>query len=189
MEHTNIYYLHKGDNIPFYIGKTNKPEWRIGGHRKLFGPNTKLEIIDEVLKKDFKFWECYWIEQLTSWGFKLENKNKGGGGAVKQNFKPSRGIKISKANKGMKKSHKGKPFSDEHKTSIKETRGFLKDREVTWLSQPVLQYDLDGNFIREFGSQLEAQYIMEKPNSDGVGACCRGNQKTAYGFKWKYKNK
>ena len=28
---------------------------------------------------------------------------------------------------------------------------------------------------------------MGKENSDGVGACCRGNQKTAYGFKWKYK--
>jgi hypothetical protein len=29
---------------------------------------------------------------------------------------------------------------------------------------------------------------MDKPKSDGVGACCRGDQKTAYGYKWKYKN-
>jgi hypothetical protein len=29
---------------------------------------------------------------------------------------------------------------------------------------------------------------MGKPKSDGVGAVCRGNQKTAYGYKWEYKN-
>jgi hypothetical protein len=28
---------------------------------------------------------------------------------------------------------------------------------------------------------------MKKPNSDGVGAVCRGKQPTAYGFIWKFK--
>ena len=34
--------------------------------------------MDEV--EDWKFWESYWIEQFRCWGFKLENKNNGGGG-------------------------------------------------------------------------------------------------------------
>jgi len=187
MEHTKIYFIHNGDNTPFYIGKSNRPQGRVGHHRKNFGENITLEIIDKVPLNEWKFWETYWIEQFKSWGFDLKNKNKGGGGATKQNFSSQRNKKIAKANMGMSKSHKGKPLSEEHKAAIKKTRGFLKDREVTWLSQPVLQYDLDGNFIKEFASQTEAQYIMGKPNSDGIGACCRGNQKTAYGYKWKYK--
>jgi len=187
MEHTIIYYLHKGDNIPFYVGKTNRLQGRISSHRKRFGKNVILEEIDNVSLSEWKFWECYWIEQFTNWGFVLKNKNNGGGGATKQNFSPQRSKKISKARLGKPMPHKGKPFSEEHKAKIKATRGFLKERENTWVAKPVLQYDLDGNFISEFVSQQEAQYIMGKPNSDGVGACCRGTQKTAYGYKWKYK--
>lgn len=187
MEHTKIYFIHDGDNIPFYVGKSNRLRGRISSHRKTFGNNIILEVIDEVPLSEWKFWENYWIEQFKSWGFNLKNKNNGGGGATKQNFSPQRNKKISKARLGKPMPHKGKSFSKEHKAAIRETRGFLKDRKVTWLSQPVLQYDLDGNFIKEFVSQTEAQYIMGKPNSDGVGACCRGKQKTAYGYKWKYK--
>ena len=119
----------------------------------------------------------------------LNNLNNGGGGATKQNFSPERSIKIGKAQQGMLKSHKGKSFSKEHKQAIKETRSFLKDRPVTWLAQPILQYDLDKNLIQEFKSQKQAQIYMNKPNSDGVGACCRGNQKSAYGYIWQFKNK
>lgn len=188
MEHTKIYYLHKGDDVPLYIGKSNRVQGRMGHHKKKFGENITLEIIDKVPINEWKFWESYWIEQFKNWGFNLKNKNKGGGGATKQNFSIERGKKISKAHLGMSKSHKGKSFSKEHKAKIKATRGFLKNRPNTWQTKPVLQYDLEGNFIKEFASQIEAQYIMGKPKSDGIGAVCRGKQKTAYGYKWKFKN-
>jgi hypothetical protein len=83
--------------------------------------------------------------------------------------------------------HKGKKFTEEHKEKIKSTRGFLQSRPNTWTNQPVLQYNLDGTFIREFGSQLEASYFLQV-KGDGVGACCRGKQKSAYGYIWKFKN-
>jgi len=192
MEHTKIYYIHKGDNIPFYIGKTKHEYFRLNNHKQTYGPEVQMEIISEV--KNWKHWEKYYIKKYTDLGYKLTNGNKGGGGpdyltqeTKDKIFTPERAKKISKARKGITMAHKGKPFSKEHKAKIKATRDFLKGRPNTWQSKPVLQYDLDGNLIREFVSQQEAQYIMGKPNSDGVGACCRGNQKTAYGYKWKYK--
>ncbi len=152
-----------------------------------------MEVISEV--KDWRRWEQYYIQKYKDLGYKLENKNKGGGGVdvVSQETKykiknhPTRGKKISKSRKGKSTRLKGRKLTEEHKAKIKSKRGHLKGRANTWFVKPVLQYDLDGNFIKEFGSQTEAQYIMGKPSSDGVGACCRGNQKSAYGFKWKYK--
>jgi len=187
MEHTKIYYLHKGDHIPFYVGKSNRIEGRKSCHRKNFGPDTIIEIIDEVPLDEWKFWEGYWIEQIKCWGFILENKNQGGGGVTKQNFGPERAKKIRKATLGKPKSHKGRSLTEEHKAKIKATRGYIKDRVNTWTSTPVLQFDLDGNFVKEWASQKEATtYLGVK--GDGVGACCRGRQKKAYGFIWKYKN-
>ena len=182
-----------GDNIPFYVGKSRRHLERFENHKQTYGSNVKMEIISEV--KNWRRWEKYYIKKYKDLGYQLENKNKGGGGAdvVSQETidkiknHPTRGKQISKANKGKTMAHKGKPFSKEHKAKIKATRDCLKTRKNTWQSKPVLQYDLNGNFIKEFASQQEAQYIMDKPKSDGIGAVCRGKQKTAYGYKWKFK--
>jgi hypothetical protein len=170
------------------IGKTVKIQDRIGAHKKKFGANIIMETIDEVDTSNWIFWERYWISQFKTWGFNLVNKNDGGGGSTKCNFGPERGEKISIANKGLSKSHKGKPFTEEHKSKIKAKRSHLKTRENTWTSVPTIQMSLEGIFIKEWDSQTQAQLYFNKPNSDGVGACCRGEQKTAYGYKWKFKN-
>ena len=68
-----IYVLEKNE-LPFYIGKAKNAVRRYHGHRRTFGLDIKLQIIDEV--EDWKFWESYWIEQFQQWGFILENKNK-----------------------------------------------------------------------------------------------------------------
>jgi hypothetical protein len=109
-------------------------------------------------------------------------------------FNKERNMKISLANKGKKYNKKQKPsknikriFTEEHKTKIKAKRGHLLGRKNTWQQIPVLQYDLEMNFINEYISQKAAQIAFNKPNTDGIGAVCRGNQKTAYGFIWKFK--
>ena len=193
MEHTKIYYLHRGNGIPFYIGKSKNSYDRLQNHKQTYGPSVEMVIISEV--KNWKRWEQYYIKKYKDLGYNLENKNKGGGGVdfvseeTKQKISnhPTRGKLIAIANTGMTKIHKGRPFTEDHKNKIRETRDFLKSRPNTWQKIPVIQCDLEENPMREFGSQTEAQYIMGKPNSDGVGACCRGHQKTAYGYKWKYK--
>ena len=52
-------------------------------------------------------------------------------------------------------------------------------------SKPVLQYDLEGNFIKEWKSVTECGINGYKQGH--VAACCRGERKTHKGFLWEYK--
>lgn len=49
------------------------------------------------------------------------------------------------------------------------------------------QYDLDGNFIKEWSSAVEAGKSLNKLQS-AISSCCRGKLKSAYGFIWKFKD-
>ena len=53
-------------------------------------------------------------------------------------------------------------------------------------SYPILQYDLDGNFIREWKDGKEITNILGF-NISKVQNVCRGASKTSQGFIWKYK--
>ena len=57
------------------------------------------------------------------------------------------------------------------------------------LSKPVLQFDKEGNFIREWPSIMEVERELGINNSN-VSKCCLGRYgfKTAGGFVWRYKN-
>ena len=57
---------------------------------------------------------------------------------------------------------------------------------VKKFSKPVLQFTLDGEFVREWESTIEI--YRELGYSQGnISSCCLGRLKSAYGFKWKYK--
>jgi len=51
----------------------------------------------------------------------------------------------------------------------------------------ILQLDLDGNVITEFSSITEASKILNV-NRSGIMQCLRKRNKTAYKYKWKYKD-
>lgn len=51
----------------------------------------------------------------------------------------------------------------------------------------VMQYDLTGNLIKEWGSMSDACRFY-KIDSGGMTKACQGTQKTAGGFIWRYKN-
>lgn len=54
--------------------------------------------------------------------------------------------------------------------------------------KPVLQYDLNGNFIKEYKSTKEAErFINQSKKKSNIQAACANKQKTAYGYVWKYK--
>ncbi len=87
MERTFIYIIENilGDPNIIYVGKTKNPKLREHNHKKTFGYDIKYSIIDEVSSTEQKIWgplESYWIEQFRQWGFKLANRNKGGGGPM-----------------------------------------------------------------------------------------------------------
>ena len=50
----------------------------------------------------------------------------------------------------------------------------------------ILQYNLEGNFIKEWNSMIEASKILNIKSS-GISACCKGNIKFSKGFIWRYK--
>jgi len=213
---TKIYMLEK-NGVPFYVGKANDVIRRKHKHYQTYGLDIKAEIIDEVEDKQWKFWEQYWICQFKAWGFILLNKNNGGGGPTewtlkqKQNINPERikkimnhptrgkhisktlkqrnhskyytesvRQKISEANKNIPR-----PFSNEHKLNM----GIAKRKQA----KPVLMFDLEDNFIKEWESKGQAaEWIREQTGKTSnitsqIKDCCLGRQKTAFKFKWKYK--
>jgi hypothetical protein len=199
MKMTNIYILYK-DNIPFYVGKTNNINIREYYHKKSFGENIILEIIDKVDINKWEFWETYYISLFKSWGFILENKNNGGGGTTKHSINAIQ--KISKANIG-----KPKPKSEITKQKMRKAKTNKQRNNCFWLylpdrankisntrtnkphpkkHTPVCQYDINGVFIKEFISANEASKAVGV--TDGrIRAAARGVQQTSGGFIWKYK--
>ena len=55
--------------------------------------------------------------------------------------------------------------------------------------RPILQYDLNNNFIQEFPSIAAAGKALNvKSPSSSIGEACRGKQKTSHGYIWKFKD-
>lgn len=185
-----IYYLIKNDNV-FYVGKTKNISKRKSLHRKLYGRDIDLLILDEVEDINWGFWESYWISQFKTWGFQLENKNNGGGGPtswteeqkltinpqriekIKNNIE--RGLKISKK---LKENNHSIYYTQEVKDKIsKKLKGikkeFTEEHKIN-LSKANLEskgknvecFDLNDNFIKEFKCLREAkEWLLKiKPN-------------------------
>ena len=54
---------------------------------------------------------------------------------------------------------------------------------TTWDKHAVLQYDMDGHFIKEWKSVYE----VYKELGLGIGACVKGRKESVGGFRWVYK--
>lgn len=120
--------------------------------------------------------------KVFSDGTKLKiSKNKKG---HKCYLDPKRGEKIKKNNKKhyKKNSNRNKKISEKLKGKKKNRKSFP--------IQPVLQYDLNGNFIKEFESPRIAGIELNLNTYNAISECClgKGGRKTAYGFKWEFKN-
>ena len=142
-----------------------------------------------------------------------ETKNKMSSSRI--NRKITWGSKISKANKGKKHSEEtkqkqriaklGKKYSEERNQKLRKPKseetkqkiskaklGKLKSDDYKQKisnikSKPVLQYDLHGNFIKEWPSATKAGESLNKKNS-AISECCNNKRKSAYNFIWKFKN-
>jgi hypothetical protein len=93
--------------------------------------------------------------------------------------------KLSKSMKGIKRSDETKKNISKAKTGSKNhmfgITGYNNKR-----SKPIEQYDLEGNFIKEWpnglivSKELNIRYV-------GVNNCCLGRIKTSGGFRWNFK--
>ena len=60
--------------------------------------------------------------------------------------------------------------------------GTINERISNSKKIPILQYDLDGKFVREWSSATDV-----KKDSTNIISCLKGRTKSAYGYFWKYK--
>lgn len=68
------------------------------------------------------------------------------------------------------------------------TKQLISDRlKNNRLSKPVIQYDLEGNYIKEWPSAREVQRVLGW-HSSLISRCCRGEGEYCHNYKWKYKN-
>lgn len=82
-------------------------------------------------------------------------------------------IKTKQHRKNLSISLTGKIVSIEHRKNISEA-----------LKIPVLQYDINMNFIKEWDGQIDATREL---GINHIGECCKGKIKSAGGFIWKFK--
>lgn len=61
--------------------------------------------------------------------------------------------------------------------------GTINERISNSKKIPILQYTLDGEFLREWSSATDVGKKVQHHICD----CLKGKQKTAYGYKWFYK--
>ena len=197
-----IYFLHKGDNIPFYIGETSLPlKSRLSHHKRKLGKDILIEQLDVVSLDSWRFWESWYIELFKSWGFNLTNKNKGGGGSDKgiskhtlesklkigasrigKTLTTETKLKQSKSNTGISRN-KGNNFALGYIRSEQSKNNIGKN-----LQKPILQCNLQNEFIQEFESINKVkEYLNTK--STVIYQCLKGKRENAYGYVWRYKEK
>lgn len=160
-----------------------------------------FEIIEECSSEELNDKEKYWINLLDSLNPLIGyNKTKGGDGLLatdeikKKISKSLTGIKHSQERiENQSKSHRGKSLSNE--TKIKQSNSqkirFQDDNEIikhrlSMSKNPIIQLDLNGNFITEFISIREAERIT-KIHSSTISRVCKNERKSAGNYLWKYK--
>lgn len=212
---TKIYTLSSSNNpdIIRYIGKTKESlKKRLAGHitlakiNKIKGYfhnytsnwiNKEIELgntiiikeLDSTSENNWEYLEKYWISQFKAWGFNLTNLTDGGDGNKNQYFSKESNLARSIALKGKKrpkevclkisKSSLGKKLTEKHKLNVKNSIIALQGK-------PVIQYTLDGIFVKEWrcGTYAANFYNINKTS---ISKCCKGKYKSSAGFVWKFK--
>lgn len=162
--------------------------------RKYGKENHTFEIIEECSIEQLNEREIYWINKYNSVKKGL-NISIGGYNFGEINLGKKHSPETINKMKEWWRLNK-KPRSQETINKIKNTKkenpqimdyNRIKNHiNNSPLKKPIYQLDLEDNIIQEFSSINEAARDLNIRN-DGISACLRGKQKTAYGYKWKYK--
>jgi len=161
-----------------------------------------LEIIDTVQVNEWSEKEKHWIKYYKNIGCDLTNLTEGGDGG---NFGNKINKLISQKLKGrvfseetiklMSESAKKRKLTDEGRKSLSEKRKGEKNPMfgrsqskhcVESKHKPVNQYDLNGNFIKNWESIKEvSEYLSINRNT--IRMCANNQRNSAGGYKWKFK--
>lgn len=143
-------------------------------------------VIDEVDNKDWQFWEKHYISLYKSWGFNLTNHSLGGYGNDSVSDKTKKKISLALIGNTNKK---GKKLNDIQKYNCGNgRRGTKQTKEhIELVSKPIIQYDLKGNFIKEWMSGKNAAHCLNISQGN-INNVCNGKRLSAGGYKWNFKN-
>lgn len=196
-----IYKITNNINQKVYIGKTegtiekrfkehcraskrdeNKNRPLYSAMRKYGVENFQVEEIEETDIPEER--EKYWIKQYGSYG---NGYNATLGGDGKKYVLEEEIIDLYKEGLTINK------IAEVTKHDCHTISKILKNNNITIISgqervrktsgKPIVQVDLQGNFIAEFSSSGEAGKAIGK-NRAHIGNCCNHKRKTAYGYKW-----
>lgn len=177
-------YLILKNNIPIYIGKSKTPKTRICNHRNRWGKDIEIEYLDII--EDWRFWEKHYISLFKSWGFKLENKNCGGGG-------PEVGYWFGKTSPMKNKKHSistklkqriSKLGTKQSEETVQKRRELLFNKNITQEHKNKISKANKGkskpkNFGKNLSEQRKGNWIIPKHQID---ACIKANNKITLQF-------
>jgi len=208
-----IVYKHTTPSNKVYIGITCKKlnvRWGRNGSRyinnkhffnailKYGWDNIKHEILYTGLsKEDACKIEIELISKYKSNQYKYGYNQSSGGdcGATGVIFTQDRRNKISNVLKGKKKTKEHCIHMSQSKTGIKHTKeqnskiklhniGKHKGK-LNGRCKPIVQYDLDGNYIRTYDYTKQASDELNICRQSII-KCCKGIYNQAGGYKWQY---
>lgn len=138
-----------------------------------YGVSHIASCCNNVIKKAYNY--------IWSWEYQTFDKD------YLKSILPSRSeqLKNNKYNLGRKQSDETKEKKKNKLLGQKRSQD-KKNNISNGRLIPIIQYDLEGNFIKEWPSMKEAGLILNTDPSN-ISACCRGIIKTSSKFKWKYK--
>lgn len=173
----------------------NKSQYIIYSSLHKYGPENHIfEIIEECTIEQLDERELYWklcCVITLGWSNCLFCGlfDKGGGPKSektkdKMSLSRKNVIMTDERNKNISNSMLGKLKTKEHKQNM----SLCRLGKPTKRCKPIIQYSLNGDFIKEWNKISEAlNFLNRHKNDSSITACCKGKQLTAYGFKWKYK--
>jgi predicted GIY-YIG superfamily endonuclease len=147
-----------------YKHKGGKQQTKLYNSLNKYGfENHIIEILEECSKNELIIKEKYWVMFYDS-------------------IKEGLNLQIP----GENKIHQVKTlyFNKEWCKRISESK---KGKSIKATKKSILQYDLEGNFIKEYESQREAER-QTGINNSAINNTLKGISKNSGGFIWKYKN-
>ena len=185
MEHNYTVYKPTSGDGRVYIGMTHQTlnkRCRKGGYQensvigqaiKEFGWDTfKVSIIAEHLSKSEA--ECLEMKNIAN--YNSTDPTKGFNVALGGNIQGRHSLVTRKK---MSDGQKGRKLSKSHIQKLH------KPKLNGALRRKVLQYDLNGNFLREYNSLCEAAEAVSACKNS-IGLCCNHHQHTSVGYKWEW---
>ena len=149
-----------------------------------------MEIIDQI-DDEWEWLEKYWISQMKMWGFDLVNNTDGGENPpIWKEGQVHNNEFIKSLSDRMRRDNPSKNMDDQWRKNIsKSMKGKAPDNiDMIIIKREVIQFDLDGNFICEFDSMVEAAEFVGLKNTSGIRSVCSGERFKSGGYRWAYKD-